>query len=87
MKRIVYTGKAKKDMKKIQGDPVRRRLLAEALFKIANGEPLSPAYRPHRLTGNYAGCMECHIQSDFLLVWIDRDIVKVVRVGSHSELF
>lgn len=87
MKRIVYTGQAKKDMKKIQGDPLRLRLLAETLFKIANGGPLPPTYYAHRLTGNYAGCMECHIQSDFLLVWIGRDIIKVVRVGSHSELF
>lgn len=72
MKRIVYTGQAKKDLKKIQGNPVRLRLLAETLFKIAHGEPLSPTYHAHHLTGNYAGCMECHIQSDFLLIWIDR---------------
>ena len=35
------------------------------------------------------GCMECHINSDFLLIWIDeaRDIIELVRLGSHSELF
>ena len=33
--------------------------------------------------------MECHIQNDFLLIWIDKDArtVKLVRLGSHSELF
>lgn len=30
---------------------------------------------------------ECHVKDDFLLVWIDDDCIKVVRVGSHSELF
>lgn len=38
---------------------------------------------------NYQGCMECHIQGDFLLIWIDpdTDIIELVRLGSHSELF
>ena len=33
--------------------------------------------------------MECHIGSDFLLIWIDEkeDVIKLVRLGSHSELF
>ena len=42
-----------------------------------------------QLHGDYKGCMECHIQGDFLLIWIDNvnDIIKLVRLGSHSELF
>ena len=33
--------------------------------------------------------MECHIESDFLLIWIDEAArtVSLVRLGSHSELF
>ena len=33
--------------------------------------------------------MECHIQNDFLLIWIDetRQQIKLVRLGSHSDLF
>lgn len=33
--------------------------------------------------------MECHVQGDFLLVWIneEEDTVYLVRLGSHSELF
>lgn len=46
-------------------------------------------YRPHRLTGDYVGYMECHIESDTLLIWWDREagVIKLVRFGSHSELF
>lgn len=46
-------------------------------------------YKPHMLTGDYEGCMECHIQGDFLLIWFDRetDEIVLVRLGSHSELF
>ena len=33
--------------------------------------------------------MECHVQNDFLLIWIDAAShqIKLVRLGSHSELF
>jgi mRNA interferase YafQ len=33
--------------------------------------------------------MECHVENDMLLIWIDADenIIKLVRLGSHSELF
>ena len=41
----------------------------------------------HPLTGEFRGCMECHVESDFLLIWVDDDYIEVVRIGSHSELF
>lgn len=33
--------------------------------------------------------MECHIEDDWLLIWFDKeeDVIKLVRLGSHSELF
>ena len=33
--------------------------------------------------------MECHIEGDFLLIWYDEeeDIITLLRIGSHSELF
>lgn len=35
------------------------------------------------------GYMECHIENDLLLIWLDEtaDVMKLVRFGSHSELF
>lgn len=44
-------------------------------------------YRPHFLSGEYKGCMECHVGNDFLLIWIDSDDIYIERVGTHSELF
>ncbi|WP_354004042.1 type II toxin-antitoxin system YafQ family toxin [Duncaniella muris] len=45
--------------------------------------------RPHILTGNYKGYMECHVESDTLLIWWDKEagIIKLIRFGTHSELF
>ena len=87
MKDIVYSSRAKKDIKKIQHDPDKVNALANVLFKLAKGETLGKEYKLHPLKGNYKGCSECHVKDDFLLVWIDDDCIKVVRVGSHSELF
>lgn len=39
------------------------------------------------LSGDYKGCMEYHVENDLLLVWIDGDIINLVRIGNHSELF
>ena len=52
-------------------------------------EPIPPEYKPHKLIGEYRGCMDCHIQGDSLLTWIDEatSIIELVRMGSHSELF
>lgn len=51
---------------------------------------LPPEYRAHKLSGNYAGCWECHIQSDWLLIWKQDDeklTLLFVDTGSHSDLF
>lgn len=87
MKEIVYSSKAKRDIKRIQHNPEKVNALADILFKLASGETLGKEYKPHHLKGDYKGCLECHIKDDFLLVWVDDDCIRVVRTGSHSELF
>ena len=41
------------------------------------------------LKGDYSGFMECHVENDFLLIWIDEESnqIRLTRLGSHSELF
>lgn len=87
MKRVKFSTKAKKDLKKYRDDSLKTEALFAVLHSLALGETLPKSYRPHYLLGEYKGCMECHIGSDFLLIWLDEDFIEVVRVGSHSELF
>lgn len=87
MKEVIYSTKAKKDLKKHSKDSLKMEALYFVLDRLAKGNPLPIRCRAHTLIGQYSGCLECHIGNDFLLVWIDCDIIKVVRVGSHSELF
>ena len=52
--------------------------------------PLEQRYRDHALAGDYAGCRECHITPDWLLIYeIDGDtlLLYLMRTGTHSDLF
>ena len=61
----------------------------EVFRMLENEIELSSEYNAHKLIGNYKGCLECHVEGDFLLIWIDENagIIEAVRLGSHSELF
>lgn len=87
MKEIVYSTKAKKDLKRIQNNVRKIQELTYVLWKLAKGEKLDAKYQPHHLKGDYLGCLECHIEADLLLIWIDNDYIKIVRIGSHADLF
>lgn len=89
MKRIDYSVKAKKDLKRYRHKPRELKELFRVLEMLAHGQNLPATYHPHLLHGEYEGCMECHVKSDFLLIWIDEDssTIRVLRLGSHSELF
>lgn len=89
MKTIHYSTKAKKDLKKYRNNLQLMKALFDVLDKLQKGEVIPNKYKPHELAGNYKGCMECHVGNDFLLIWIDTtsDMVNIIRIGSHSELF
>lgn len=90
MKEIKATKSFKKDLKRYANQPEKLRELYEFIDKYLRFENEIPAkFRPHMLIGEYAGHMECHIKGDYLLIWLDEanNIIKLVRLGSHSELF
>lgn len=89
MKRLKPSTQYKKDLKKIRNNPKKAQALLKLLRYLENEIPIPKEYMPHSLTGDYAGCMECHILGDFLLIWIDEETneIDLVRLGSHAELF
>ncbi len=89
MKKLKPTTQYKKDYKHFRNNPKKLVELFNILTLLQNEKPIPQENRPHRLTGNYAGYMECHIEGDFLLIWLDPDTdeIDLVRLGSHSELF
>lgn len=87
---IVLSNRFKKDLKLAYKRGYNIDLLNEIVDKLANQEALPKKNRDHGLTGNYIGFRECHIQSDWLLVYrIDEDelFLFLSRTGTHSDLF
>ena len=62
----------------------------EVVDLLTENGSLPPKYKPHKLSGNYSGCWECHIQNDWLLIWKQDDKVLTLlflNTGSHSDIF
>ena len=55
---------------------------------ILNNEDLPAESRDHCLSGEYSGFREFHIGGDLLVIYvIEDDILRLTRIGSHSQLF
>lgn len=85
MKELRYTRQLKKDL----NQPKKFEELKIVLDMLRNEITLPEKYRQHLLKGEYSGCLECHIEGDFLLIWYDEEsnTLALFRLGSHSELF
>lgn len=87
---IKYQAAFKKDYKRIVKRGYDVRLLEKVIELLANQKPLPEKNRDHQLSGDYAGCRECHITPDWLLIYEVADeelILYLTRTGSHSDLF
>lgn len=84
----IYTRQFERDLKRAlrRGKNVEKfKIIARTLLA---GQPLDPIHRDHRLTGNYAGRRDCHIESDWLLIYkMDGNRLIFERMGTHSDLF
>lgn len=87
---IVWTKQFKEDYKLAMKRSLNIDLLDDIIRKLARGEQLPEKNKDHALTGNWVGHLECHIQSDWLLVYRIEDdllILTLSRTGTHSDLF
>jgi len=87
MLNVVFKGRFKKDLKKLKSSNRDEDELIAVITVLANEEPPDEKFRDHNLIGNYAGCRECHIRPDWLLIYqmAETDLL-LMRTGSHSEL-
>ena len=90
MFRIAYTSRFKKDLKRCTKRGLDISLLEKAIELLQLTGTLPTTYSPHKLSGNYAECWECHLQTDWLLIWKQNDtelILLFMNTGTHSDLF
>jgi mRNA interferase YafQ len=87
-----FTGQFKKDYKLAIKRGCKPEAIQEVITLLVNEQPLPDKYRDHALVNsrNYKDMRECHIEPDWLLVYkIVRKnlILKLIRTGTHSDLF
>ncbi len=88
--KLKTTRRFEKDLKRCikRGLPMDRFREVVRLL-VCNGS-LPSEYNPHKLKGNRKGEWECHIQPDWLLVWLQDNYeltLLLLNTGSHSDIF
>ena len=92
MLKLVFSSQFKRDYKLAIKRGCDPKKLEEAVSILQAEKPLPERYHDHDLTNsrNYKDMRECHIEPDWLLVYKvyqDTLILKLIRTGSHSDLF
>lgn len=89
--KILTTRRFEKAFKICQRRNYPMERLHEAISLLAENGTLPQSYLPHKLTGfKGSNTWECHIQSDWLLVWEQNNAqltLLMLDTGTHSDLF
>jgi len=88
MRRIAQRKQFRDDLKrrKRRGKDIDDLIAAVELLAELGAPPA--AYRAHRLSGEWGGVWECHIEPDWLLIYLVTDAeVLLIRTGTHADLF
>ena len=87
---ISLSTKFRRDYKRVKSRGYDLDLLDQIVTMLAEQKPLPQVNHDHPLTGNWLGYRECHIQSDWLLIYRVREEeleLLLMRTGTHSDLF
>lgn len=82
------TAQFKRDYRRCIKRGCNMALLATVVDTLLIPAPLPPVNKDYPLSGNWANHQECHIQSDWLLIYrIDGNELMLYRTGTHADLF
>ena len=87
---LIMTGKFRKSLKLAKKRGLDISLVESIVTKLQNDISLEDKYKDHELKGRYQGFRECHIQPDWLLIYLKEENVltlTLVDTGSHADLF
>lgn len=79
----------KRWMKAAQKRGLDVSLRKEVVDTLQNDIPLELKYMDHELKGAYKGFRECHIQPDWLLIYLKDEstiTLTLVATGTHADL-
>lgn len=86
--RLVRVKTFVKDINKLKiSDKIYQKFIV-FIGKLLSNEPLPKEALDHPLKGNYKDFREFHLSGDLIVIYkIEEDMLKLVRIGSHSQLF
>lgn len=90
MLELKTTSKFRRDYKAMKKRGMDMSELETVIDTLLAEKNLDEKYRDHDLHGQYEGYRECHIQPDWLLIYIidkGQAVLVATRTGSHSDLF
>ncbi|HSW70956.1 MAG TPA: type II toxin-antitoxin system YafQ family toxin [Gammaproteobacteria bacterium] len=83
-----YKNSFKKDLKLIKKRGKEIKKLYDVITDLISQNPLAKKYVDHALKGEYSDCRECHIEPDWLLIYLIKGKnITFIRTGTHSDLF
>lgn len=84
----IFTKQFEKDLKRVRKRGKVVKKLKDMIRKLVGEEKLEAKFKDYKLSGNYIGRRECHIEPDWFLVYKSEDMrIIFERTGSHSDLF
>ena len=90
MYQLDYTGKFKKDVKTCEKRGYDLSALRTVIKHLEEEGQVPAEYLPHKLVGKLRGYWECHIETNWLLIYDVQETVKLVslaRTGNQVKLF
>lgn len=88
MRKISPTKKFDRDLKKAIKRKKDLSKLKKVVDTLARDGRLPTIYKPHPLIGDWVPCWDCHVESDWLLIYqVTETHVYLFRTGTHSDLF
>jgi mRNA interferase YafQ len=88
--RLILTSKFKRSLKLAKKRGLNISLLEDIVNNLQMDIPLPEKNCDHELKGNFKGFRECHIQPNWLLVYLKENeklTLTLIDTGTHSDIF
>lgn len=87
---VKYSSRFKKGLKLAYKRGLDISLLENIVNNLKSRTPLDAKHKDHSLSGKFRGYRECHIQPDWLLIYLIEDDIltlTLIDTGTHADLF
>ena len=85
---IITSHKFDRDAKRMVRRGKKWSKMEVVIENLSDELPLERKYEDHKLSGALAGRRECHVEPDWLLIYIPTSRQLILeRTGTHSDLY